>query len=115
MLDRCIEIDETGQAFLVDGLGGWAYLHSQERGAVVLRSRFPVTVTRIEPGDPWWRVYYKGQQWDGSAAVSSDEARSLAEQLDLIIDCSVSQCDGGPDQLGNDLRPQFDAGHRAII
>lgn len=82
MSDRCIEIDETGQAFLVDGLDSWAYLRSHERGDV-LRSRFPVTVTRIEPGHPWWRVYYRGEQWDGSAAVSCNEACSLAEQLGL--------------------------------
>jgi hypothetical protein len=82
MSDRCIEIDETGQAFLVDGLDGWAYLRPQEREDG-LRSRFPVTITRIEPGDPWWRVYYKGRQWDGSAAVSCNEACSLAERLGL--------------------------------
>lgn len=84
MSDRWVEVDASGQAFLVDELDGWAYLRAQARGDV-LRSRDPVTVTRIESGDPWWRVHYKGGPWNGSVPVGHREALALAERLGMSV------------------------------
>jgi hypothetical protein len=55
MSDCWVEIDELGQAFLIDELDGRAYLCAPERGDV-LRSRYLGTVTRIQPGDQCWRA-----------------------------------------------------------